>query len=313
MFKAGIVGNVWSLETLRSGIRRQRGKCGPGSTKFAKILGEKLDELANRRWRRATKGQRVPTVRQASEVVKAIRNALAVQDRCSARTVSDQQVVLTARAAASQGKAVSDGGKVTASSYGYSWSTTSVSAIRKPDGTVAVKISRSGSSTVQFLAKWFESISLERSGVLSGGGDFAIKRKHGWDCYTLDGVFVGIAVRVLDKVVRDRFGVWEHGKTVAEAQAEIARKRAIIDAEAESEKAAAKLERASRLLARLGTKASVSYDDARAVGACDPGIRAFADRIGRPITATITLAEIAKVEPVWAVKLARRILTAKAN
>ena len=56
----------------------------------------------------------------------------------------------------------------------------------------------------------------------------------------------------------------------------------------------------------------VSYDDVRALGACDAGIRAFAQRLNLPIDAKISLTQVAAVEPTWAVKLARRLLAARA-
>lgn len=310
-FKAGVIGNRWSQSRLAAGIWRQRGKCGAGSPKFAKILGEKLQQLADKRWARAIKGQRVPTPKQSLQLVSAISSALeTAQSRCSARTMSAQDVILAARDAAENGIASRDGGTVTCGSYGYAWSTTTASASRQADGTVKVSISRSASVDVTAPAKHWTSVSAARD-VLAGGGTFAIRRPHGWDCYDTSANLVGVAIPVSDQAVVDRWSKWEHGQTVAAAQAEIDRKQAILAAELVEAKRTARLERAARLLARLGTKIEVGYDDARAVGACEAGIRAFAERNHLALDSRLPLAQIAAIEPTWAVKLARRILLAQ--
>ena len=327
-FKAGVVGNHWSQSSLARGITRQRGKCGTGSPKFAKLLGEKLQQLADKRWARAIKGQRGPTPKQALALVSAVDNALvSTQSRCQARTIDAQTVIVTARDAAAAGRATRDGGKVTCGSYGYAWTTTTASGERQADGAIRVTVCRTGSVSISAPAKHWESISAA-SDVLAGGGIFAIRRAHGWDCYSATSL-VGVAIPVTDAAVKSRWGQWEHGKTVAEAQAEIVRKQAILAAEkietdrrnaeanlrqiaAEAEAAKQqRIDRAARLLARIGTKTTVGYDDARAVGACDAGLKAFAERIGLPLDSRLTLADVCKLEPTWAVKLARRIVVSQ--
>lgn len=144
--------------------------------------------------------------------------------------------------------------------------------------------------------------------VLKGGGDCAIRRKHGWDCYDAAGELVGVAVPMPDEL-KERFGRYDHGRTVAEAEAEIKRKRAVLAAEREAKRLSERAERAARLLARIGANVMIGYDDARAIGACDAGIRAFGARIGvTDMSKKIPLAEISKLEPVYAARLARHVI-----
>lgn len=114
---------------------------------------------------------------------------------------------------------------------------------------------------------------------------------------------------------------WEHGDTVRIIRAEYARKLGIAAAnkvdeerrQADTEQSAreeAKEQRRAVLFARIATRTPVTYDDARAVGMCDAGIRAFAAKLGiTDTTATVPLAEVFRREPERAVLLARRILS----
>lgn len=320
--RAGVVGgNQFTLTALADGITRRRGKAGPRSRKYAEQLQAALQRRADRRWALATKGQRTPTPRQAVAMARDIETSLdAAEGRCTERRVSAQQVIAWAREAARTGLGGGNGGTVTASSYGYRWTTTTVSCRRQPSGTVEATVDRSTRQVVEYPAKWWDAVSLD-SAVLAGGGVVAIRRKYGWDCYDGNGDLVGVAIPAPAANAR-RWSKWEHGRTVAEAQAEVARKADILadeervaaerkEAEAVAAKRAAREDRAARLLARIGTRTTVGYDDARAAGACDMGIRAFAVRIGVDLGAQLSLTQVAAVEPTWAVKLARRIIAAR--
>lgn len=315
----GVVGPRWTAQQLRAAIRRPRGRKGPGSAALADRLRERLQALADKRWAAAIKGQRPPTPKQAAAAAKAIMAAVNdAEGRCTSRTVSYHDVVQTARRAAADGSAATDGGRVTCSSYRYRWATTTVAATREPSGVVKVTIRRTCVREVTFPAKWWGAISLAYD-TLKSGGVVGVQRPHGYDLIDGGGAVIGVAIRVTDLAVAARFGAWEHGRTVADAEAETAIKRAILDAERERDrqrhadeaaraKADAKLTRAARLLARIGVNRLVGYADARAAGACDLGIQAFAARMGKPADATISLPELLAVEPAWAVKIARLVL-----
>lgn len=319
--RCGVIGNRWSVSDLTSGIRRRRGRAGAGSRKYAQLLGERLQQLADRRWARAIKGQRGPTPRQALQLAEAIRTALRdAQGRCSARTMDAQDVISVARCAARDGRGSDNGGTVTCGSYGYSWTTTECVAVRQPDGTIQVTVRRSFTRTIVAPARHWQDTTVGRD-VLKGGGAVGIRRKHGWDVYDASGDLVGVAIPQASDL-QNRWGKWEHGATVADAQAEIERKQQILRAEAEETerrklaaeqeaKRQARIERAARLLSRIGTNLTVGYDDARAVGACEAGLRAFGERVGLTRDARLPLAEVAKLEPTWAVKLARRLVSAR--
>lgn len=338
--KAGLIGNRWSIRDLAAHITRRRPRGSGSKTYLGKRLGEALQRRADRRWAASVKGQRGPTPKQALHLAASIREAVEnSQKRCSARTVDCMSLIKAARNAAASGSYSDDGGKVSCSSYGYSWSTTRISAQRIRNGLVEVIVSRTTNETVFATARHWQDITLDTT-VLSGGGVVGIRRKHGWDCYDDFGHLVSVAVRIDDAKLVSRWSKWEHGKTVAEAKAEIAHKVGILAVEGQfkefteetatlrdqemwmaegianqeriaAAKHQAKVERASRLLARIGANTTVSYDDARACGACNAGIQAFAQRLGLPLDAKPSLAQIAAVEPTWAVKLARRIVEAK--
>lgn len=90
---------------------------------------------------------------------------------------------------------------------------------------------------------------------------------------------------------------YEHGKNLKECKAEHARKVALYQQQ-QREKIAreraselertqrAKIERAARLIARLCPKLEILFSDARAVGFCETGIKAYCDRRGLPTDRT---------------------------
>ena len=304
--RCGVVGCRDTKTDLARRITRLR-SCGSGSkSQLADRLAEKLDELAARRWSRACKGQRRPTPKQAAGLVTQIADALAaVQGRCRERTLTVQGVINAARAADSNGTAHGDGGKVTTSSYGYRWTTTTVYATRQPDGTVRVTVSRDGKRDITAPARWWRDVTTGND-VLTGGGDFGIRSGDGFAVYDAAGDQVGVVVP-MPADLQARYGRWEHGLTVEACGREIGHKRAIVAADA---KTARRTARMAALLCRIGNNTPVTYADARACGMCDAGIRAFAAKLGiTDMTGAVPLTDVARLEPAYAVKLARLVLT----
>lgn len=311
----GVVGTSLSLTELASRITRKRVRGSGSKIELAKKLESLLKERANRKWAKAIKGQRTLTVKQAAQMAKEIIAALdKVQHQFRARLLTTQEIVLVARHAADHGSASDDGGKVKASSsYGYTWTTSTANAIRQQDGSVAVKISRSSSETVSFPAKWWNDFSFNKE-VLKGGGEFAIRAGKVWNCYT-GNQLTAVAVD-MPADLQSRFGTYEHGVSVEKCHEEITRKRAIIDAAeakiAASEKSIKRTNRMASLLAKIGTNVMIGFDDARAVGFCEAGIRAFAAKVGvTDLDSKIPLATIFTVEPERAVVLARKVIASR--
>lgn len=309
----GVVGPKESLVSLEKRITRKRSKGSGSKRELAQRLFEKLKELAKRRWAVACKGQRRPTPKQALDLVKRIKEALTVQGRCKERTLEVQEVILTCRQADYSGTCTQNGGVVTANSYGYKWSTTTAYASRQTDGTIKVRIDRMGAKSVSAPAKHWKDVSASSDILRFPSAEFGIRQADdSFIVYDADCNKVGIAVP-MPKELHSRFGKWEHGLDVATCQAEIEHKREIVNAEkAQAEidaREKAKAERRAALLARIGTKTLVTYNDARACGMCDAGIMAFAAKIGITDTsASVPLAEVFKHEPAYALKLAKRIL-----
>lgn len=316
---SGVVAATPTLTDLAKRITRRRPRGSGSKAELAKRLAERMGERAGRNWSLACKGQRGPSVRQAREMVEAIEAAVEQsQVRVRERIVDAIDVIRSARAADTSGGDFRNGGTVTAQSYKYQWSTTTIGSSRQSDGTVRVTINRTVRRELRYSARWWRDVTVAAD-VLRGGGEFAIRRAHGWDCYDAAGELVGVAVP-MPADLKSRFGERDHGKTVAEANAEIERKRSILAVELEAKRIAdaataeakrleQRADRAARLLARLGVQTLVGYDDARAAGACDAGIRAFGAKLGVMDTAAkIPLAEIAKIEPGYAVRLARRVI-----
>lgn len=278
--------------------------------------GEKLiqahQKLADKRWGQATKGQRVPTAKQACEMARYIKQATkAAQAGCTARLIGPQDVILAARDASNHGSASRDGGKVTASSYGYRWSTSKARATRIDTGEVEVNISRTVSHTIARPGKWWHNISLD-TGLLLPGDHVAIKKKGHWVRIDSEGDTNGVSIRM--PVDISNFGKWEHGVSLEECVAEIEKKRAIDKQAKETKKAgerrARRIERAAKILAHWSVR-EIGASDVAAVGACRAGIEAWAISHGLAIDAKLPLAEIAKDEAgaVWALRIARKLAT----
>lgn len=313
----GVVGPKESLVSLEKRITRTRPKSSGSKRELARRLFDKLTELARRRWAVACNGQRRPTPKQALDLVRRIKEALTVQGRCKERTLEVQEVISTCRQADHFGTCTQNGGIVTARSYKYRWETTTAYASRQTDGqtdgTIKVRIERMGARSVSAPAKHWKDVSASEDILRFPGAEFGIRQADdSFIVYDADCNKVGIAMP-MPKELHSRFGQWEHGLDVATCKAEIEHKREILNAEkAQAELDArekAKAERRAALLARIGTKTLVTYNDARACGMCDAGIMAFAAKIGISDTnASVPLAEVFKHEPAYALKLAKRIL-----
>lgn len=304
-----IPGNAGTLKEIEARLRSRKGTTKRAA---AKRLREKLRERANREWSAVCKGQRTPTPRQAAVLISQIETALdRVQSRCKQRLLSVGEVLAVSRKAIVDGKSSDDGGGV-ANSYGYSYQTTQVSASREQDGTITVVISRSITKTLVAPAKWWDSIRVD--GLLTGES-FAIKRRRNgkgkWcrqhydadaqpTCWSVD----------MPKGIRSRFGRREHGASVEEAFAEIARKeetaRVENEAQALEKTRETRLNRAATFLAWV-SRVDVTADVARSAGACRVGIQAWADAhaSGRD---SVPLRLIVRTEPRWAKKIARLLL-----
>jgi hypothetical protein len=93
--------------------------------------------------------------------------------------------------------------------------------------------------------------------------------------------------------LRDEYGPYEHGITLADCRREIAHKRKAV-AQRKLEAALAKRqERFARLFARVATNAHATVDDARAAGYCTAGIQAWCTERGVDPTGAVPLATLA--------------------
>lgn len=252
----------------------------------------------------------VPTRGQAVALAEAIRSAVsAANGRCKERLLSDQSVVNCAREVGSR----KNGGVISCGSYKYNWTTTACWSSLSDDGQVSVRVDRtstcsipSGSAIAAPLGHW-RNITLDDD-VLAGGGVVAIRRKSHWECLDADWKKVGVCVRVTDPDVVARFGQWEHGATIGACRAETARKAALILEEDVARNETARRERTAKILVRIGCKTDINASIAHAAGACQAGIAAFAARVGKSVTDTITLTDLAEIEPVWAIRIAQNLV-----
>lgn len=168
--RCGVVGCVLSHAYLKTRVTRKRPRGSGSKDELARRLADRLDELADRRWTAAKKGQRRPTPKQAAGLLAQVRRAVELANgRCDARTLDAADVVrCAARADATRTHSV-DGGRVTANSYKYPWTTTAASATRLPDGTIRVRVSRDGrDDTVTAPARWWVELAAKASDVLNG-------------------------------------------------------------------------------------------------------------------------------------------------
>ncbi len=162
--KCGLRGSVYTVKRLMEGITRRRPKGSGSKRELAQRLEDKLNELAARRWARACKGQRKPTERQLADLTAAVDEAVdAAQVRAKERRVDVADVLAVAVKADRTGSGHRDGGTVTASSYGYSWSTSTVTAERMPGGLIRVVINRTTRREVVAPAKHW-AVALDAHG-----------------------------------------------------------------------------------------------------------------------------------------------------
>lgn len=247
-----------------------------------------------------------------------------VEDRCTARCVSPTAVIVAVRTAALSGVGQSGNGGRPAGSCGYGYSYTLTSYTASPiDGGDVEYVVRRGGLIESGVVNRRVAIRTSQSDAILGGAIIAVQKSDDvYYCFDAELNLLHYAYRVTDRVVAAKYGAWEHAGSAKAAKAETQRKRTIIDADAvrrrQSEIAAAyaartarRADRAAKLLARLSTKEVVTFADARSIGACEAGIRAFAERIGKPLDAAVSLAEIAAISPVWAIRLARRAIDAR--
>lgn len=97
---------------------------------------------------------------------------------------------------------------------------------------------------------------------------------------------------------------WEHADTLREARAERRRKIEIAEAAAREKRITERNARLAARVAKISTKITAEYDDARALGYCAPGIEAWARSRGIDITAAVPLAILARDSDARAQKLA---------
>jgi len=299
--------HIWRKRPRGSGSRRQ----------LAERLIGRMTELAHSRWRRACRGQRVPTERQAAQLMQEITNAV---DRANGmareRLLTPGQVLQAAKQADRDGHGHRNGGTVTAQAYGWRWETTAAAAHRRQDGMIVINIERGTSSRggqVIAPAKWFQTVDTTPVTHLKSASHAIVRNGPEAKIYDAQGNHIGYAKR-MPAELSNRFGQWEHGRTLAEIDDEIRRKREIIAAEARQQaeriqnaKQEKRLDRAARLYARISA-AEIDYATARAAGCCQAGIERFAQTTGRELTARVSLSTVHRYSPQHAQQIARKIL-----
>lgn len=261
-------------------------------------------ELADARWSRATKGQRLPTGKQAVELCARFREALGhAQYRCKERLIDVDQALWSAMDADTSGNGSRNGGTC-GHSYGYEWSTTTATARRQSDGSIKVCIHRSLTATVSASARHI--CALRANGLLSGEM-IAVQHDGYRQHYLADGSKGCVSIEMPADLIA-RFSVREHGATVEICHQEIIRKRAILAAEAQAKAQTKRAERRERLFARLSCAQVVTSEIVRSTGACIAGIESWCAAHGKSTSDSISLRELSATEPMWAIKSARVIL-----
>ena len=228
-------------------------------------------------------------------LIKQIETALtSAQSHCSARTLNLREAFQCIRDAARDGAA--DTGSVSvAKSYGYRHTWTRATA--KCDGAVVrwgVERVGGGPAALTHEVSRHALMGVCFNPCLRGDA-FAIR--HGSNDvavrYASNGERTGVAI-AMPPDLRTAFGAWEHGATREACRVEITRKRAVVKEQARAKRLAARHERRVRLLARLTTTLTAGYDDARAVGYCEPGIAAWAAERGIALNATVPISMLMK-------------------
>lgn len=237
--------------------------------------------------------------------------------RCTARNLRGGDVWRAIRS----GESHIDGGRVTASSYRYSWTTT-VATISYDDAQkIKIGVARSSRVTGHSATEKLEWTSKNRIDPSAIGGAYCavITGANTRACCDSTGKIVTRAWRVGNEKVVKKYGQWEHGATRAIADQETAKKLALIaadeamiasqrQAQEDRQRAERRAERAARLLAKIGKNTIVDFSMARSAGACEAGIKNWAEKFGVPISSGAALQTIFASEPVWAVRFARKIM-----
>jgi len=129
--------------------------------------------------------------------------------------------------------------------------------------------------------------------ILLHGDLYALKQKGGsYVRYALvKGKLVksGVAVSATDSAGKAYF---EHGRTIKECQAEAQRKRDLVAEAAKIKALNAKMQRKARLLARLSTKLTANFTDARSVGHCNAGILSWCTSRGIDPNGSVSLSTL---------------------
>ena len=160
LFAAGITGCPYSLKDLAARITRTRPRGSGSKVDLAKRLAAAMDARAAGKWISAKAGQRKPSPKAVAAALAEIDAALdAVQDRARERRIDSAAVVSAARQADETGTGHRDGGTISCGSYGYAWSTTTASAVRLADGTVRVRVGRSGTREIVLPARVWAALA----------------------------------------------------------------------------------------------------------------------------------------------------------
>lgn len=141
----GVGGCQLPTSDLEKYVTRRRPRGSGSRRQLAERLRAALDRRSRLSWLRLCKGQRQPTPKQADDLTARLHYALKdVNASCRTRTLGHLDVLRCGYKAHLAGRSRVDGGRVTANSYQYRWTTTLAVASRRPDGSVRVIISRDG-------------------------------------------------------------------------------------------------------------------------------------------------------------------------
>lgn len=216
-----------------------------------------------------------------------------VQKRCTQRLLDVEDVLGVLRGAWVHGIAGTASPHV-ANSYGYPYTWTHAKAYRDCDVVYwgVARVGRTGDAQTNGGAIHIEALERLAPPGPALPGEWALVPARGstYRRFAFDGKPTGAAVKA-PKVL---WGRWEHGSTVAVCRAEIRSKRAILASETALAAATARDQRATRLLARLSTRITVTRADARDAGYCLAGIEAWCRSHGVDVDVAIPLANLAK-------------------
>lgn len=112
------------------------------------------------------------------------------------------------------------------------------------------------------------------------GGDFYVVQRSRNIYYRFDHNDKRLGYARLFKHPEKEMMYWEHGETLAECETERQHKVKLAAEKAMKERMRFEVARAKSLIMRLVKRASVTFQDARAVGYCAAGIKSFCNRTG---------------------------------